>query len=262
MDATSTTSPQDQSLQSSRPPRFTGRLVAGLVILVVGVVFLLDALNVPGMGDVWRAMRDNWPVILILVGVVKLFDACCTRDRVSGSIWVLVGALLLANNYDLITFNIWRIFWPAIIILIGLRMLARGVNGQIGYRDGRRGRWGGILAGGPADSGSRTSAFAILSGATRRVASPDFQGGDATAVMGGCEIDLRQSNIVSCTAVFDVFALMGGIDIFVPGDWTVRNEGFALLGAIEDSRKETAGNPSKVLVIRGAALMGGVEIKN
>ena len=257
MDAISTTSPQDQPLQSSRPPRFTGRLVAGLVIIVVGVVFLLDALNVPGMGDVWRVMRDNWPVILILVGVVKLFDACCTRDRVTGSIWVLIGALLLANNYGAITFNIWRLFWPAMIILIGASMLTRAVSGQFVYRGGLRGG-----SAGPTDSGSRTTAFAILSGATRRVASPDFQGGDATAVMGGCEIDLRQSNIVSCTAVFDVFALMGGIDIFVPGDWTVRNEGFAFLGAIEDNRKETAGNPSKVLVIRGAALMGGVEIKN
>jgi hypothetical protein len=48
----------------------------------------------------------------------------------------------------------------------------------------------------------------------------------------------------------------------VPGDWTIRNEGLALLGAIDDSRKETAGNPSKVLILRGAAFMGGVEIKN
>ena len=59
-----------------------------------------------------------------------------------------------------------------------------------------------------------------------------------------------------------MFALMGGIELSVPGDWSVRNEGLAVLGGIEDSRKETSGNPNKLLVLRGQAIMGGIEIKN
>ena len=257
MDASSSTGSHGQPVPEARPVRFTGRLVAGLTIIVVGVVFLLDALNVPGIGDVWRVMSRGWPAILVVVGVVKLLDASCTRDRIAGSIWLLIGALLLANNYDLITFNIWRVFWPAMIILVGVSMLARAVSRPFSGRGA-----GGVAAGDVANAAARTSAFAVMSGSTRRVSSPDFQGGDATVIMGGCEIDLRQANIVTGPAVFDVFALMGGIELKIPGDWTVRNEGFAFLGAIDDARKETAGNPAKVLIIRGAALMGGVEIKN
>jgi predicted membrane protein len=258
MDVSSATHAQSGPGYEARPPRFTGRLVAGLAIIVVGVIFLLDALDVPGMGDIWRMLRRAWPAIFIAVGLAKLAGARYNPERVGGAIWILIGTVLLANNYDLISFNIWRMFWPTLIILFGASLLTRAFSRSYVHRAGR----GSAVSSGPVDAGSRTSAFAIMSGATRRVSSPDFQGGDATAIMGGCEIDLRQCNIITGPAVFDAFALMGGIDIFVPGDWTIQNEGMALLGAIDDSRKETAGNPSKVLIIRGAALMGGVEIKN
>jgi predicted membrane protein len=258
MEDTSAISPQSQIPEDSRPPRFTGRLVVGLTVIVVGVLFLLDALDVPGIGDVWHVVSRAWPAVFLVIGISKLAESRTSGERLTGVIWAVLGGLWLANNYDLITFNIWRVFWPALLIIFGFSIMTRARGVRFVHRMG--GRNGGFS--GVADAGARTSAFAIMSGATRRVASPDFQGGDATAVMGGCEIDLRQSNIVTGPATFDVFVLMGGVDLFVPGDWTVRNEGVALLGAIEDNRKETAGNPAKVLIVRGAALMGGIEIKN
>jgi predicted membrane protein len=242
----------------SRAPRFTGRLIIGLAIIVVGVLFLLDAFDVPGTGEVWHYVRRLWPVVFLLIGLTKLTNSRSSGDYIGAGIWIVIGSLLLANNFDLISFDIWRAFWPALLILFGVSMVARAAD--VRYVSRRARGQGG--ASGAADTGSRTSAIALLSGATRRLSSPDFQGGDATAIMGGCEIDLRQCSILSSPAVFDAFALMGGVELKIPGDWTVRNEGLAILGAIEDNRKETAGNPAKVLILRGAAIMGGIEIKN
>jgi len=105
-------------------------------------------------------------------------------------------------------------------------------------------------------------AAALLGGVKRRNASRDFRGGDATAVMGGCELDLREARIASGEAVLDVFAFWGGVEVRVPPDWAVVLRGMPVLGAIED-QTTAAGVPKRAtLVIKGVAIMGGVEIKN
>ena len=64
-----------------------------------------------------------------------------------------------------------------------------------------------------------------MGGVKKASSSPDFEGGDITAIMGGAEIDLRQASIRGGPAVLDTFAMMGGIEIRVPDDWTVDLQG-------------------------------------
>ena len=59
---------------------------------------------------------------------------------------------------------------------------------------------------------------AILGGFQRSENSQEFQGGDLMAIMGGCEIDLRQAAIAADEAAIDTFALWGGIKIKVPDE--------------------------------------------
>jgi hypothetical protein len=108
---------------------------------------------------------------------------------------------------------------------------------------------------------SLIDAFVVMGGVKKASSSPDFKGGSAFAVMGGCEIDLRQASIATGAAVLDIFAMMGGIEIRVPETWTVEIQGNALLGAIEDKSRRPA-DESKRLIITGFAIMGGVEVKN
>lgn len=104
-----------------------------------------------------------------------------------------------------------------------------------------------------------------MGGVNRVVESRDFRGGEATAVMGAVELDLRGSTIATSPAIVDVFALWGGIEITVPPEWKVDVRGIPILGGFENrarSSVQDANAPEQVLVIRGTALMGGVEIKN
>ena len=121
----------------------------------------------------------------------------------------------------------------------------------------------------PADDGqSQFSAFAIMGGVARRSNSQAFQGADLTAVMGGCEIDLRHASIAPGTeAVIEVFAFWGGIEIKVPEDWTVVPRVFPLMGGVDDRTRAPLTLPDKPLqekrlVVRGIVVMGGVGIKN
>ncbi len=40
-----------------------------------------------------------------------------------GVVFVVFGGLLLLNNFDFLPFNVWQIFWPLIVILLGLWIL-------------------------------------------------------------------------------------------------------------------------------------------
>jgi predicted membrane protein len=106
------------------------------------------------------------------------------------------------------------------------------------------------------------SATAVLGGVKRLNNSQDFRGGDATAIMGGCEIDLRAASItVPHEPVLEVFAMWGGIQIRVPPDWTVVSRVDPILGGFEDKTAQPK-DESKRFVVRGTVVMGGVEVKN
>jgi hypothetical protein len=236
-----------QSREVSSPGfgfRITGRFILGLAVLALGVLWTLDNLD---LVDASRYMQ-YWPAILVAVGLAKLVAGRSGSERMSGVIWTFIGGWLLLHSLGYVHVSIWRL-WPVFLILIGLSMVVRSMGGNWD-----RGR--------VDDAGSTLGAFAMMSGVDRKQTSQSFQGGDVTAIMGGCEIDLRQASMVHSPVIVDVFAFWGGIDIRIPGDWTLRNEVVAILGGIEDSRKDVAGSPDKVVVIRGLALMGGIEIKN
>ena len=62
-------------------------------------------------------------------------------------------------------------------------------------------------------------------------------------------------------AVIHIFAVMGGITIKCPVDWTVVLEGTPILGGFDEKTAPPPDN-NKRLVVRGYAIMGGVEIRN
>ncbi len=97
--------------------------------------------------------------------------------------------------------------------------------------------------------------------------SQDFQGGDITAIFGGIELDLTEANIQTNEATLAITAIFGGVEVRVPPNWQVAFRGAPIFGGVEDktrtSRVVDPANPNlKVLVITGAVIFGGLEIKN
>jgi predicted membrane protein len=119
----------------------------------------------------------------------------------------------------------------------------------------------GRIAEGGGSEEVRINGSAFLGGFSRGVSTQDFQGGSLTAMMGGCEIDLRNASMKSPEAVIDVFSFWGGIELKVPRDWTVMTEATPILGGIED-KTQPSPEASKRLIIRGMVIMAGVEVKN
>ena len=227
-------------------PRFpaTGRLVFGLAVIAMGVLFTLDELGVIDAREVIRW----WPAAILAYGLMRLTGTFGRPNPVGGVVLTLIGGWLLLRNLGVLPFGL-RDFWPLLLIALGTAMVAGGF---------RRAR---ATAAG-ADATSHLSAFAFWSGVDRKVVTPDFQGGDLTAVMGGHDIDLRSAKMAGGSAVIDLLVLMGGVDLRVPEDWAVVCEAVPIMGSVEDHTRPPAGEVRGRLILRGMVMMGGVEVKN
>ena len=223
--------------------RLSGQLVLGVAIAVVGVLFTLDNLHILRARD----YLQFWPLALIAVGLVHVSQARSAAGTIGGGIWILVGALLLANRMGFVHANIWN-FWPLILVLVGARIVWQTMDTQRASDGG--------------DASATISAIAVMGGFERRITSHEFRGGEITAFMGGGKLDLRDAIPAGGQAVINVFAMMGGFEILVPETWRVISEVTPFMGGIED-KSRTSTNPSApCLVIRGFVMMGGVTLKN
>ncbi len=231
----------------SQRPRITGQVLIGLMAIAVGVIFTLDNLEIIDARD----YLQYWPVAFVAVGVLKLWHA--SRDGhgwLGGLFFLGLGSWMLLER--IIYFQIsGREIFPLFLVFLGGYMVWRGFGGH------RRGR--------AVDGHNRFSGLAIMGGVARRSNSQAFEGADITAIMGGCEIDLRQASIAPGTeAIIDIFAFWGGIEIKVPEDWTVVTRAMPLMGGVEDKTHTPQPPPpvEKRLIISGIVVMGGVLVKN
>jgi hypothetical protein len=235
------------SLPGQRP-RLTSQVVLGLMAIAVGIIFTLDNMELIDGRD----FLQYWPIVFVALGALKLWDARRTgHGWLGGLIFVGLGTYMLLGRIVYFEISV-REMLPLSLVLLGGFMVWRGFGGA------RRRR-------GPADGNASFSGLAIMAAVARRSNSQAFQGADLTAIMGGCEIDLRQASIVPGTeAVIDVFAFWGGIDIKVPDDWTVISRAVPLMGGIDDKTRPPQPAPAleKRLIISGIVLMGGVVVKN
>ncbi len=226
--------------------RISAQLVFGLIVLAVGVILMLDNLDLIYADQYLRW----WPALVLGYGLVRLFDPTC--NRFWSIFWVLAGTVLLLDHLDLFEFSL-HTWWPIVLIAIGGAVLwgsYRKTPGQTAILTGDKG----------LSDDSTLNLTAIMGGFERRNNSRDFRGGKITAIMGGCELDLRQADIREA-AVLEVFAIWGGISLKVPETWTVQLEGMPIMGGFSDETRPIHGS-TKRLVIRGSVVMGGVEIKN
>ena len=238
--------------------RVTPRLIAGLVVLGLGMLFLYHELT---GDDIDRVLR-YWPLALILLGATMLWGGGRQRrpsgqrqSQFWGLFWVAVGSWFLLESLDVIRYDPWDLFWPVLVLAIGASIVWRSLRGPRPAREGA------------PDLAQTFSAFAVMSGVGLRNASQEFRGGEATAIMGGCEIDLRNARISGGDAVVDAFALWGAVELKVPEGWQVVSEVLPIMGAFEDkTRPAPAGEPAEPrrprLVIKGFAIMGGIEVAN
>lgn len=73
-------------------------------------------------------------------------------------------------------------------------------------------------------------------------------------------MDLRDAQMRGAEAIVNLYAVFGSVQIFIPEDWEVVNQGVAIFGSMGHKRRQSPG--IKTLILDGAAVFGSVEVKN
>ena len=93
--------------------------------------------------------------------------------------------------------------------------------------------------------------------------SKNFQGGKVTAAFGGADIDLTQVDFNGVITI-QIDIIFGGVKMIIPPHWDLRTEVTNIAAGLEDKRyfRENGVDPSKVIILKGTILFGGLEIKS
>ena len=261
-------------------------LTLGLLILTVGLVLLLKKMGIFFPGWVF-----SWPMIFIVLGVIVLVKHKFQSGF--GFVMLLFGTYFLLKEEFFLPFEIGQYLLPIGLILLGLYViLYRRSNRHDNWND-----WGDTKKNikkdpfstgrtlaekefqkkdppeqdspkheGPTfknDGGDIVNSQAIFCGVQKRVLSKNFKGGKISTFFGGTEIDLSQADLVE-EAYINIEVAFGGIKLIVPPHWDVQMDVTNVFAGIEDKRMYPQITPdlSKILMIRGTILFGGLEIKS
>jgi len=223
-------------------------LLPGVLLVAIGTVILLDHMGVFPAYQVWRL----WPLILIVVGVVRYIE--CPSNRAFSIILAFIGTMLLLGNLGYLHIS-WAEMWPIVLIAAGIAM----IWGRMSIP-----RLPTTTQGGDP---SMVTASAVFGGVQRRISVSNFKGGSVSGIFGGVELDFRGADIEGEEAVLYVEAIFGGLELVVPERWIVVYEGQSMFAGYNDETRPPLPDvpgapPRKRLILRGQAVFGGITVKN
>jgi predicted membrane protein len=224
------------------------RAIIGFILVLVGLFLVLR--NTGFFPDFIDNIVFSWPMLLVAIGLVMTLGS---SDKTAGVIVMAVGGFFLIPMIFRETFHAYNMFWPSIFIIIGVIFIVSR----------RRGGSPVISKGIAGDD--YIDYVNIFSGGERQIVSQNFKGGKLTAIFGGMEIDLTKANLAPGRNDLEIACIFGGATIIVPDAWSVNIEVTPILGGFNDSRKLNPGrtiDPSKQLVVKGAVIFGGGEVKS
>jgi predicted membrane protein len=233
-----------------------------LMLIMAGAALFLDNLGILPIRDI----RAYWPIFIVFWGV-SMFERM--KSPVAG-IWAIAmiawGSLLILGNLHVLRVT-GSIFWPVMLIAFGVSMLMKPAQFREWPERVRlfsQSRFDSVREG---FFGNKVHESIVFHSVNKRVETQQFEGGKLDAVFGYIDLDLSGSSISSPERQARILtnAVFGGIEITVPRTWRVVMKAAGVFGGCYDQtvppRPEPGFQPV-TLVITGAAVFGGISIKN
>ena len=258
----------ENNFRPYRRHRRSGTILTAFVFIAVGIILL--CVNTGWMPVEYKRIFISWQMLLIFIGVVKFFR----QHYFAGSAAILVGGFFLMpviNRIDptffsFIPADFVQLYWPVFLILLGAFFILRWMfpsstmfshSRRYSHRHERFSRDDASVSGGYVEINN------LFSGSEQIVLDPEFKGGEVNSVFGGTKLDLRKTNLPEGITTLDLNLVFGGLELYIPADWTVEVKVDFILGGFEDRRYGVQNlDPSRKLIIKGSCILGGGELKN
>ena len=226
----------------------SGATIIGAVLVVAGFLMIGDQLELFPFR--LRSIIFSWQTILIVLGLILVTNR---EARLTGIILLCIGIFFLLPHFSLLPVSTRKLFWPALMVLIGIYILSK--------RSYRRG----LSYSASSGNGNAIEDVHVFAGHDRIIQTDNFSGGEIVNVFGGGNYDMRQAKLGPGNNVLDIVMIFGGSKIIVPQDWDVKVRVSAVFGGFSDKRiksPEIKRDTSRTLIIKGIAIFGGGELTN
>ena len=239
---------ENRQLKREHGHLHSNRPIIGVVLVLAGLFLVMR--NTGFFPEFIDHVIFSWPMLLVCIGLVMTLGA---SEKTSGVIVMAVGGFFLIPMIFRETFHAYNMFWPSIFIIIGVIFIFTKRHG-----------WNAVST--TAMTGDDyIDIVNVFSGGERQIVSENFKGGKVSAVFGGTELDLTKAKLAPGRNELEIACIFGGATFIVPDDWNISISVTPVLGGFTDSRKLLPGrtvDPTRQLVIKGAVIFGGGEIKS
>ena len=223
-------------------------MVIGALLVLAGLLLFGDQLNLFPFRV--KYILISWQMLLIVLGLVFLSKK---KGRLTGIILVSLGVFFLLPKLTILPVSAGRLFWPALLVFVGLMILLRGTFTRgLGYSASKK-------------RGDAFEDINVFGGHDRIIETENFKGGEIVNVFGGGNYDMLQAKLAQGNNILELVMVFGGSKIIVPQDWDVKVEVAAVFGGFSDKRiksPEITRDTSRTLIIKGVAIFGGGELVN
>ncbi len=222
-------------------------IVWGILLVVLGVIFGLNAMEVTHINIFFRGWWTLFIILPSITGIIK------NPRKIGSYIWLIIGVALLLNIRGVIKLNhISKLIFPAILVFIGLGIIFKEqvgtkVNEKIKELNSKTGKDG------------LEEYYATFSGQDLNFKGDTFKGASLNAIFGGIEITLKEAEITQ-DILINANSIFGGIDIIVPEKVNVKVKPTSIFGGTTNRVKDEKENVPTIY-IKSFCLFGGVEIK-
>lgn len=222
------------------------KVLWGIALISVGVIF---ALNAFGVTDIQLFFDGWWTLFIIVPCFIGIFS---DREKTGNIIGLTIGVFLLLCCQNVLGFDmLWKLAVPAIIVIIGLKLIFGAIFGDKAMK---------LLESSKQNGDNIKIGCATFSGQDLNFDGEQFGGAELTAVFGGVKCDLRNAVIEKDCAI-TATSIFGGIDIFVPDYVNIKINSNSIFGGVSDKNHRPTVQDAVTVYINATCMFGGVEIK-
>ena len=228
-------------------------IIWGIILVAAGVIFALNAFDIT---DIDIFFKGWWTLFIIIPCTINLFTE---RDIAGNLFGIALGVFLFLCARDILDYSmIWKLLLPAFVVIIGLKMLIKGIFGRKDWDDDDDD---------DDDDGDETfdgegkpphTANAIFSSHRINYDGMVFHSAELNVIFGGAQLDLRKA-IIEGDCKVRANSIFGGITVLVPDNVNVRVSSSNIFGGCSNKTTEHPG--AHTIYVTSNSIFGGTSIK-
>lgn len=227
-----------------------------------GVFFILIGVGIAGnVMDIWNFnlfFHGWWTLLVIVPFFISMIQ---TRFSTVSIIGFIIGVLLFLNYQVDFNFNIWKLIVPAVLIIIGIRIMFQGAFRKKVFYEEKSfdNTQGNSYMGSGYTNSYRGEYSAVFSSNHVHITDP-FYGTSLSAAFGAIVLDLRDAPIAGDVEI-NASAIFGGIDLYLPNGVKVKTSNVPIFGGVSNKHAQGTDPAAPTIYLNSTCMFGGIDIK-